>query len=109
MGTSQAAATKKWRQSHPEHWASIQAARNQRHKVRALELTDRLKDVPCADCGGRFPPVCMDFDHVRGDKVRGVSQMRYITPIRIVAEVAKCDVVCANCHRIRTRLQLGWH
>jgi hypothetical protein len=44
----------------------------------------------------------MDFDHL-GDKIAEVSLMvpTYGTK-SLLAEVAKCDVVCANCHRIRT-------
>lgn len=68
-----------------------------------LAETRRLKDVPCADCGGRFPAVCMDFDHL-DNKVLGVSQMvhRGYALEAILAEIAKCEVVCANCHRVRT-------
>lgn len=63
-----------------------------------------LKDAPCTDCGGRFPSYCMDFDHVRGIKVASVSAMlnRSASRERILAEIAKCELVCANCHRIRT-------
>jgi hypothetical protein len=43
----------------------------------------------------------MDFDHVRGEKLGCVPQMSSVE--RILAEAAKCDVVCANCHRIRTQ------
>ena len=56
------------------------------------------------DCGGSFPPVCMDFDHVRGEKLFNIgSEARGgVGWERILAEVAKCELVCANCHRIRT-------
>ena len=60
----------------------------------------------CADCGLRSPhPEIYDFDHLPGfDKVAGVSAfLTKGTFDDLVAEVAKCDVVCANCHRIRTR------
>jgi hypothetical protein len=46
----------------------------------------------------------MDFDHRDpSEKLSGVTRMigRSGTP-RILAEVAKCDIVCANCHRTRT-------
>jgi hypothetical protein len=49
----------------------------------------------------------MDFDHVRGSKTFKVSEaVQLPTGIgfeKVRAEIAKCDVVCANCHRIRTR------
>ncbi len=78
-------------------------------KKRDKEMRDWLnehKSVPCADCGGVFDPVCMDFDHLPGHaKVMDVSQMRRrrMAWDTIKEEVAKCEVVCANCHRLRTK------
>jgi hypothetical protein len=71
---------------------------------RQAAMLDRLRDVPCMDCGGRFPPCSMDFDH----RDPGTKRSRVPALIgraadaRILAEVAKCDIVCANCHRART-------
>jgi hypothetical protein len=64
------------------------------------KLIIALKTVPCADCGGSFHYCQMDFDHVRGEKVREVSLLKNLAII--LAEAAKCDVVCANCHRERS-------
>lgn len=76
-------------------------SRRRRAKIR--DLIRSLKDVPCADCGGRFDPVCMDFDHRPGEKklftIGGSVRLTYAS---LQTEVLKCDVVCANCHRIRT-------
>lgn len=66
-----------------------------------------FKDVPCMDCGGVFPPECMDFDHVRGTKLRPLAMMCGHSKEKIQAEMAKCDVVCSNCHRIRTKSRLA--
>jgi hypothetical protein len=71
---------------------------------RQAAMLDQLRDVPCADCGNRFPPCSMDFDH------RDPAQKRSTVPsligragdAAILAEAAKCDIVCANCHRVRT-------
>ena len=67
-------------------------------------ITDAAKGVPCVDCGGKYPPYVMDFDHVRGIKVQGISEMiqKHCTLVDLHAEIAKCEVVCANCHRERT-------
>jgi hypothetical protein len=68
-------------------------------------LIDAIKDRPCADCGLRFPPICMDFDHRDPTtKLENVSILygNGAAWERIRAEIDKCDVVCANCHRIRT-------
>jgi hypothetical protein len=63
-----------------------------------------LKKNPCLDCGKTFHPVCMDFDHVRGVKRMGVSIIikNGMSLEFLKEEIAKCDLVCANCHRIRT-------
>lgn len=61
-----------------------------------------LKDTPCADCGRRFPPEAMDFDHLEG-KRGNVSRMAHSVGMDALRkEVDKCEVVCATCHRIRT-------
>jgi hypothetical protein len=67
------------------------------------DLLDQLRTVPCADCGGRFAQCLMDFDHRDPTtKVRIVTRMICGSTTRMLAEVAKCDIVCANCHRFRT-------
>ena len=77
--------------------------RRQRWREQARVL-DALRDRPCADCGLRFPPCAMDFDHRNpATKLAAVTRMigRAGTS-RILEEAAKCDIVCANCHRLRT-------
>jgi hypothetical protein len=68
------------------------------------DVLDQLRSVPCADCGGTFAQCAMDFDHRDPKtKIRSVTQMISNAGIdRILAEAAKCDIVCANCHRLRT-------
>jgi hypothetical protein len=67
-------------------------------------LLDRLRDVPCADCNRGFPSCAMDFDHrdPMAKRSRVTSMIGRAGTARILAEVAKCDIVCANCHRVRT-------
>lgn len=62
------------------------------------------KDKPCADCGIVYPHYVMDFDHRNPeDKVANVSTLiRQKNMAKTLEEIAKCDLVCANCHRIRT-------
>ena len=74
-----------------------------RHAIeRRLILALFKGSEPCADCGNTFPPECMDFDHVRGKKKNGVSWLLLHRSSIIQREVEKCDLVCSNCHRIRT-------
>jgi len=55
------------------------------------------------DCGRTFPAFVMDFDHRDGKQFEiGTGQARGYGIKTLVAEIAKCDLVCSNCHRIRT-------
>jgi hypothetical protein len=75
-------------------------------------IVEELKvSTPCADCKKKFPPVCMDFDHVRGVKRSGIAKMvvQTFSVEALREEIAKCDLVCANCHRIRTYADKGVH
>ena len=57
----------------------------------------------CMDCGGYFPPCAMEWDHVldRGPKLFELAAGDH-SLAKVQAEIAKCDLVCANCHRVRT-------
>jgi hypothetical protein len=66
----------------------------------------KLKEQPCMDCGQCYHFAAMDFDHRGEDEKKGsitdmMRNMR-VTLKRLVEEIAKCDLVCANCHRVRT-------
>ncbi len=55
------------------------------------------------DCGQCFPPCVMQWDHRDpATKAFPVSKMSNRSVPVILAEIAKCDLVCANCHLIRT-------
>jgi hypothetical protein len=74
---------------------------------RLVALMRELKTAPCMDCGQRFHPVAMTFDHRPGTtKVRDLATLarRGCTGL-FYAELKKCDLVCANCHAIRTLLR----
>lgn len=73
----------------------------QRRTLRAM--VTELKGDPCTDCGQRFPPYVMQFDHVRGTKVKSVSALLLdCNKAKLLAEIDKCELVCANCHAVRT-------
>lgn len=60
----------------------------------------------CADCGYNDHPAALQFDHLPGyQKTRGVGNMLGCTIESLLSEIAKCEVVCANCHAIRTALR----
>ena len=74
-----------------------------RRKLR-LELQEIKKNTPCADCGQKYHPVVMDWDHrPNTSKVGNISDLvRMGKTLQVKEEIKKCDVVCANCHRLRT-------
>jgi hypothetical protein len=76
-----------------------------RRQRATLEMLRDLRRVPCADCGGTFPPYVMDFDHrepgAKSFNLTAAEALLKSTHV-LQAEIAKCDIVCANCHRVRT-------
>lgn len=97
----------------PSVWRSAdQLPPSWRRRLDMQDLNDRLKMIfGCLDCRWRGWARGLDWDHVDGDKISRISNM--IANGRpwaeISREIGKCDLVCANCHRIRTieRLQAG--
>lgn len=78
--------------------------KNRLRKKLLSEFVNNIKNNPCMDCGIKYPPVAMDFDH-RENKLYNISEMvmyKGSSKKNILKEIKKCDLVCANCHRIRT-------
>lgn len=80
--------------------------------ARMRDLVVSAMSEGCVDCGIRDIRL-LDFDHVRGTKHDSVSRMirRGRGEGVILAEIAKCEVRCRNCHAIVTlaRLDRSWH
>ena len=92
---------------HLNHKRQLALALIRRHRsyYEKRNYLNSIKNKPCSDCGQRYPYFVMDFDHVNvRDKIKEVAYMvtRNWSLVKIKAEVKKCEVVCANCHRIRT-------
>jgi len=72
----------------------------------AQYLRDLKTKTPCIDCGINYPYYVMDFDHVRGQKHANVMELvSTLSKKKIDEEIAKCEIVCSNCHRIRTHVR----
>jgi hypothetical protein len=83
-----------------------------RDKARAAEKKRALDEYKiktgCADCGYNIHPAALEFDHLpEFEKSRNVATLMYNSWAKIWAEVAKCEVVCCNCHAIRTMNRRG--
>ena len=75
------------------------------NKVRREEIdafVRGVKDVPCIDCGIKYPYYVMQFDHLRDKEFNISTAKNWHSLNKIKKEVLKCEVVCANCHAVRT-------
>ena len=97
---------KNWYKANPQ--SASKSAKLRKKTVRQI-LIDIKSSTSCSDCGKMFPWYVMDFDHVRGEKKFNLSiaAQKLWSLKTVLAEVAKCDVVCSNCHRIRTFTRLA--
>jgi hypothetical protein len=106
MGYTSPAYQREYYRTHP-------ASREQNRLRKAIHrksMIDWIRDYllahPCVDCGEKNL-VVLEFDHVRGVKQRDVMGLLGSSIKSIEAEIAKCDVVCANCHAKRTAERLN--
>ena len=89
---------KKQYRKNPEYYK--EKARENRKKT--IDYLLKIKSNPCTDCGKVYPPCCMDFDHINDDKFGNISTLKGRSIYGINKEILKCELVCSNCHRIRT-------
>jgi len=76
-------------------------AANQR--VHGKMIAYAALNKPCTDCKTKYPPHVMQFDHLpQYTKSFTIGQSYHFSPARILKEIDKCEVVCANCHADRT-------
>jgi len=104
----QRAYTKDWYHKNREKQIAAAYVRRVRTaKNLGRRIRDYLGDHPCVDCGESDPDV-LDFDHLR-DKRANVSRLVHVAVSweMVLAEIAKCEVRCANCHRRRTAQVFG--
>lgn len=89
------------------HYRNVAAAKKRRREMNRRWILAHFKKHPCLDCG-ETDPVVLDFDHVRGKKLGNVSHLTFdVSLTTLKAEVAKCEVRCANCHRRATARRRG--
>lgn len=88
-----------------ERIKTVRNCRARRHRNRAIVYA-YLCGHPYANCG-EANPVVLEFDHLR-DKVREISAITMLGgKADLIAEMEKCRVLCANCHRRHTAQTAG--
>jgi hypothetical protein len=93
---------------HYDRNKSVYKARASAFTAKAIQRNKKcvlayLNAHPCVDCG-ESDPVVLDFDHVRGVKLKEVTEMVRdgMSIANIQSEIEKCEIRCANCHRRAT-------
>lgn len=101
--TANADFTRRRREQNPEK------VREEKHRRMSAnrEIIRAAKSTPCTDCDVQYPYYVMQFDHL-GDKEFNIGHRGpTLGEARLMAEIAKCEVVCANCHAERTHHRLS--
>jgi hypothetical protein len=102
-----------YRKTYHRNWYALnRAKRIQQIRAKNREARDRLYAIAvaikeqsgCVDCCKKYDHWILDFDHIHADKIANVSQLiaRNCSEKRVREEIAKCEIVCSNCHRDRT-------
>lgn len=90
---------------HYESNRQLYLERNKKYRQTIKAYIKKIKEEkPCQDCGVLYPYYVMDFDHIdsknKENDINFLSNTGRIGAVK--REIQKCELVCANCHRIRT-------
>ena len=89
---------------------SDKKARNNKNRRDNIQdfIVNYLLGHPCVDCG-ETNILVLEFDHIAGNKIANISTMiQNRTSLKIIEkEIAKTQIRCANCHRIKSILASG--
>ena len=95
---------REWRLVHrqdPEFVKKFNKRVTDKNKARKLEAIEFMGGA-CQDCGGKFPPSVYDFHHIdMATKDKNPSYVLKGGLDKAKTELAKCVLLCSNCHRIR--------
>src|SRR3954452_14854817 len=94
-----------FRERGDTHRRQSHAAKLARARALRAQVLDHLRRHPCVDCG-EADPVVLEFDHL-DEKLASIAELvsRTASMTAVDAEMALCEVVCANCHRRRTAIR----
>lgn len=84
-------------------------SRAKRRRMARHVIWSYLMEHPCVNCG-ETDPIVLEFDHINPEEKKSAvsSLIGRASEARILEEIRKCVVRCANCHRKHTAAQLGW-
>lgn len=82
----------------PEKYREYDRKRSEKRR----QLVRKFKDVPCTDCGVKYHYSAMQFDHLKDKKFAVAVGKDHRAINKLLEEIRKCEVVCANCHAIRS-------
>lgn len=85
-----------------KNYAEERQYRKNYSKENSKKLKEYKESLPCTDCGVYYPSYVTDFDHISDNKSANIGNMMSRGWPRILKEIEKCELVCANCHRERT-------
>lgn len=104
MGYSDEEQQKAYQKAYYAANKELYAERTKTAREKRREYVNGIKtNNPCVDCGQKYHYCQMQFDHIGDDKIADINKLMKTRSIETVkAEIAKCELVCANCHAIRT-------
>lgn len=79
----------------------LEKNRKRREKLKTF-VRDLKEASPCKDCGEKYPYYVMDFDHLENKEGLIGRFANNLHEAALRKELEKCELVCANCHRVRT-------
>lgn len=84
--------------------------RTQAFQKARRDLLNQIKtERGCARCGYSAHPAALDFNHIYGEKILAIGQDPKAAWSKLMDEIDKCEVLCANCHRVHTQENRHWH
>lgn len=100
---------RKWKRENREKIIRSERKRRMRNKQHMIK---RKMEFGCSQCSYNEHPAALDFDHIDpSKKTKGISQLANGTGSikKLDAEMDKCIVLCANCHRVKSAKDLGYY
>ena len=101
--------SRQWRVDNPDQMRRNNKVSYLKRKQLALEIQEFKTNKPCTVCNNYFPSECLDFDHIDpSTKTACVGAMvaKGYNKDTIFKEIAKCVLICACCHRIKSKKQI---